>query len=164
MKLPHLEPVKMKHSLSIGLLRYVDIDDENEVTIRDEMNIVKCAIFIATWWVKFCDQIPPSTRPFNVRLHWNLLTAKFTSAVTGILWLQTRCRSLTFVDGTCVVMTILYDHLKLRSHWQRTVKQPQDLLLLLPLLPLLPLPLLLQPFYGYLDFVWDYLGEPVPER
>jgi len=24
--------------------------------------------------------------------------------------------------------------------------------------------LLLQPFYGCLDFVWDYLGEPVPER
>jgi len=24
--------------------------------------------------------------------------------------------------------------------------------------------LLLQPFYGPLDCVWDYLGEPVPER
>jgi len=23
---------------------------------------------------------------------------------------------------------------------------------------------LLQPFYGPLDWVWDYLGEPVPER
>jgi len=22
----------------------------------------------------------------------------------------------------------------------------------------------LQPFYGSLDFVWDYPGEPVPER
>jgi len=23
---------------------------------------------------------------------------------------------------------------------------------------------LLLPFYGSLDFVWDYVGEPVPER
>jgi len=23
---------------------------------------------------------------------------------------------------------------------------------------------LLQPFYGSLDFAWDYPGEPVPER
>jgi len=24
--------------------------------------------------------------------------------------------------------------------------------------------LLLQPFYGFVDFVWDCPGEPVPER
>jgi len=26
------------------------------------------------------------------------------------------------------------------------------------------IPLLLLPFYDPMDFVWDYLGKPVPER
>ena len=39
------DSVKMKNTWSIGSSRYVDIDKNNEVTIRDEENIVKCAIF-----------------------------------------------------------------------------------------------------------------------
>ena len=51
-------PVKVKHTFSIGSSRYVDVDSEKQVTVRDEMNIVKLAVFSAIRWVKFCEQIP----------------------------------------------------------------------------------------------------------
>jgi len=50
--------VKMKHRLSIGSSRYVDVNEDNEVTIRDEDNIVKHTVFTDKQWITFCDQIP----------------------------------------------------------------------------------------------------------
>ena len=43
--------------MSIGLSRYVDVNSEKQVTVRDEKNIVKRAVFSAIRWVKFCEQI-----------------------------------------------------------------------------------------------------------
>jgi len=57
-KQSYLYAVKKKHSLSIGSSRYVDVDEKNEVTIRDEENIVKHAVFTTSRWVIFCEQIP----------------------------------------------------------------------------------------------------------
>ena len=50
-------PVKVKRSLSIGSSRYIDVDSEKQVAVRDETNIVKHAVFSAVRLVKFCEQI-----------------------------------------------------------------------------------------------------------
>ena len=51
-------PVKVKRSLSIGSSRYVDVDSKKQVTVRDDTDIVKCAVFSVIGRVKFCEQIP----------------------------------------------------------------------------------------------------------
>jgi len=52
------DSVKNKNTWCIGSSRYVDIDENNEVTIRDEENIVKHAVFTDKRWVKFSEQVP----------------------------------------------------------------------------------------------------------
>jgi len=71
-------PVKVKRCLSIGSSRYVDVDSEKQVTVRDESNIMKRAVFSAVRWVKFCEQISSinaaieraiTLKPTNYRCH-----------------------------------------------------------------------------------------------
>ena len=68
----------MKHRLSIGSSRYIGVNEDNEVIIRDEENIVKRAVFTDKQWIKFCNQIPYidmaircaiTLKPTNYRIH-----------------------------------------------------------------------------------------------
>ena len=64
----------------------------------------------------------------------------------------------------CPCMKNLYRLAAVISSTRVNCMYDTKLLLRLLLLILLLLLLLLQPLYGSLDFVWDYPGEPVPER
>jgi len=90
-----LETVKMKHSYSIGGLRYVDVDEENDVTIRDETNLVKHAFFTATRWVKFVDEIPNNDLAIQSAI--TLKPTDYNVHVSGN-WYVTVTDEMPFVD------------------------------------------------------------------
>jgi len=56
LRIMSLELVKTKKMFNIGTSRFVDVDEENDVTIRATTN-GKRAIFTASRWVKFVEKI-----------------------------------------------------------------------------------------------------------
>jgi len=71
------EPVKEKYALNIGTTKWVSMDEENGVFIRDSEN-GKHAIFTPPRWVKFAEEVPTiakavqramTLKPTDFRIH-----------------------------------------------------------------------------------------------
>ena len=77
MRMMVAEPVKEKYALNIGETKWVSVDEENDVFIRDSEN-GKRAFFSPCRWVKFSEDVPcidkavqraMTLKPTNFKLH-----------------------------------------------------------------------------------------------
>jgi len=89
------------HTFNIGTLRYVCVDEDNYVTIRDDTN-GKHAFFTGP---------RTYTRRFSMRWPWYLPTSCITSVESGTFQSQTKFQSSTFA-----IWTTLYDRHPLDWH------------------------------------------------